>query len=233
MKSKILLFLTIFNCSFSQIEYHKAKFTIKVIGEDQLPIPEARLKIKAFEISEKFEAVIHDVKTDNEGRYTYENRVSQDIVVAIEKLNYYRRGAGQNFIGIENGQWIPFGKETVVTLAKIINPVPMYAVNHWEAELPQASSAGFDLEKHDWVAPYGKGLTPDMVFSLEKSGNEKNGEAKLKMVFANQGDGIIPINELPPSRLLREGPAQGYLPEYFWKDEWKSFERDSVGLRGI
>ena len=37
-------------------------------------------------------------------------------------------------------------------------------------EVPQKNQpVGFDLAAGDWVAPYGKGSTPDMVFTLTEN----------------------------------------------------------------
>ena len=89
---------------------------------------------------------------------------------------------------------------------------------------------GFDLIKSDWVAPYGKGETPDFIFwfkatdsigvskeyyeEFPRSGRYKDSEFKLS--FANDGDGLQCITEDIRKhdgsifRLPRFAPETGY-----------------------
>jgi hypothetical protein len=100
----------------------------------------------------------------------------------------------------------------------------MFAVLDFEVEMPRIGKAAFDLEKRDWVAPDGKGEKPDLVFSLERKGDEEQGEATLKLNFSKPGDGLIPVPTFIPGgsdfRLPREAPAAGYLPERTWRRRW-------------
>ena len=52
-----------------------------------------------------------------------------------------------------------------VVLPRILNPVPMYALRNVSLKFPvQSEWIGFDFEAADWVAPYGKGKTIDILF---------------------------------------------------------------------
>jgi hypothetical protein len=52
-----------------------------------------------------------------------------------------------------------------VVLPRILNPVPMYASRNVSLKFPvQSEWLGFDFEAADWVGPYGKGKTIDILF---------------------------------------------------------------------
>jgi hypothetical protein len=77
---------------------------------------------------------------------------------------------------------------------------------------------GFDLVKSDWVAPYGKGATADLVFELARrlTSVEEPFEATLKVTFSNEGDGIQSVFAAPfvgsDLKLPRFAPEHGYEP---------------------
>ncbi|RYY52661.1 MAG: hypothetical protein EOO05_21730 [Chitinophagaceae bacterium] len=252
MKFRTLLFLILAKITFAQVPlqdpFPVGKITLKVIDEDQHPIPEAQLKIWCYETPQKVD-VLRKVKTNTEGKFVYERRVWEEITIGVDKKNYYKNVTGMKFTGIKDGKWQPWDQQITVMLAKKINPVPMYAIKELRTELPRATPTGFDLERHDWVVPEGErakptpeeesrvpitgmitrglGVKTDLFFSVERTGDAKNGTAKLKISFPRPGDGIIPVKNYPPTRLFREAPPDGYLPEFVWEDEWKTFEWDA------
>ncbi len=84
----------------------------------------------------------------------------------------------------------------------------------------QGRPCGFDLKEADWVAPWGKGIVADFVFTAESHYTNRNGyTASMKLTFSNPLDGIQPAN-LPPEYANsdfiwhRTAPETGYLSEY-------------------
>ena len=80
---------------------------------------------------------------------------------------------------------------------------------------------GFDLEKGDWVAPFGNGLQTDVNIEFSGSFTEANNrESRLFISFPCDGDGIQEYLAEPVSwmslRLPHEAPEKGYLSE--WHD---------------
>jgi hypothetical protein len=117
-----------------------------------------------------------------------------------------------------SGKWQPWNPTIEVVVKPIINPIPMYAQ---EARLDfptNTTSAGFDLEAGDWVNPYGKGKTPDFVFTIK----EKIPFVKASLPydfyttisFSNKGDGIQNVLVSPTNssvlRMPRYAPDSGY-----------------------
>lgn len=53
------------------------------------------------------------------------------------------------------------------------------------------SPVGYDLLMQDWVQPYGKGLTNDMIFTVySKKFGERDAMSSLEVAFPNKYDGI-------------------------------------------
>ena len=94
--------------------------------------------------------------------------------------------------------------------------VPVYAQKILNKAIPeQGKPVGYDLMVGDWVAPYGKGETPDFVLQLDTKITNY-----LTLRFSNDGDGIQFVaavgGGLPLPRLA---PADGYEPELI-KWDW-------------
>jgi len=109
------------------------------------------------------------------------------------------------------------------TLKKIMKPIPMYAKSVNLGMPVVEKPAGYDLMAGDWVAPYGKGVNSDILFTayLDKRG-EYDSDYKLVVSFPNKGDGIQAF-EIPTTRFSRDGsalrssqnaPAEGYAPQW-------------------
>ena len=148
--------------------------------------------------------------------------------VDCKLAGYYESGFNIGLEGPENGRWKLINPNPVLIMRRIVKPVPMWAVWELEIEMPRTGKAAFDLEKRDWVAPDGKGVKPDLVFTLERKGEKEEGEASLKLTFSNLGDGLIPVAVRAPGGsdflLPREAPAAGYLPERTWRRRWTDAE---------
>ncbi|MBC8462222.1 MAG: hypothetical protein H8D67_29995 [Deltaproteobacteria bacterium] len=86
---------------------------------------------------------------------------------------------------------------------------------------------GFDLERGDWVSPYGKGRAPDFVFSFSYSQkpirNQGNYEIEMTLGFDSPEDGIqdtyVFVEKwaaLSTLRLPYVAPQGGYESVYRW-----------------
>jgi len=98
----------------------------------------------------------------------------------------------------------------------------MYVRKVWENKIPvEGQAVGFDLMAGDWVAPYGKGETPDFLFNFESKPEPKVPSREFppydvtwSISFSNDGDGIQSADALPHGfRVARQAPADGYEPK--------------------
>jgi hypothetical protein len=131
---------------------------------------------------------------------------------------YYTAGDEYHFKKVEYGRWQPWNPTVEMVLKPILNPVPMYAENTpWSLTLPEIGKPiGYDLMVGDWVAPYGKGITNDFIFTLNRQFTNVNAafSATLRLAFSNDGDGIQSILATPhvgsDLRLPRFAPETNY-----------------------
>lgn len=203
-------------------KYPDANLKIKITAEDGTPMSAVKVA-GAFSVKEA------ETLTNDQGEAELISP-SENVAGAYGILDgYYESYTGVSFTGVKrddpkNPRWFPWPVERTLILRKIGNPVPLYAVENMETEMPKIGTAGFDLEKREWVAPHGSGVIPDLVFTLTRQGDETRGEATLRMSFSHPGDGFVPIYQLNPGgsqlRFPREAPETGYQTswrEWHWK----------------
>ncbi len=189
--------------------------------------------------------------TDSVGKcsvWGYGNGGSATVVVmdspeyygAWETIEYFRNGAGS----IAK----PWNPTIQLRLKKKRNPIPMYAMKLSQKRFPEevlpegydpkkqdwiempadSGTVAWDLEKGDWVEPYGKGEIADFIFKIHREARKKyvgdswgheylSSGATVEVTVSNEGDGFIPypVPEKDRHRGLRmpyEAPADGYMP---------------------
>jgi len=154
---------------------------------------------------------------------------SGEIAVAITKDGYYGSGgfnvALTNLTGIAFNKWQPWNPTLEIVLKKKVNPIPLYSIKYGSGirkRIPELDKAiAFDLEKADWVAPYGRGETTDFIFRLDRQlgGKTRSGyqifDATFNLSFSAPDDGIQSVyaklsGEGSELRLPRLAPEQGY-----------------------
>ena len=128
--------------------------------------------------------------TDSNGVYVIQGKCTDRLRCDIRKDGYYdTEFLLANYASIrrrEGGRWLPFGSENRVVLKKIVNPkvdghrsvkhrIPTYG--EW---------IGYDLEKADWVPPWGKGQAADVLtrFTIMVK-DSLNWECGLELSFTN------------------------------------------------
>lgn len=214
-------------------ERPKASISFRVIDDFGKPVEGATIAMSTFHHWQPGEASGKDISetfvgnTDAQGMVTiFGQSLRGDFRYGVRQLaGYYRGGGGEyKFTSVVAGRWEPWNPMIDVTIKRIVKPIPMYARKVGEIEsplqIPEAGRPiGFDLIASDWVAPHGKGTTPDLVFKLERrfTSIEEAFEMTLTVTFSNEGDGIQSVFTDPFVRselkLPRYAPEQGYAPE--------------------
>lgn len=218
ISSAILLFVMIGNCFGAST----GKITLRVIDEEGNPLAGAKAYISyskpgigGIGISD----ILKEGLTDNEGFFTAESTTINSVGLSAEKTGYYHSGIHYEFKSSSFllNRWEPWNPTIEVVLKKKRNPVPMYQ-NYLEALLvPKLNTpVGFDLEKGDWVAPYGNGMTSDLVFTCNNnyvSFSEANTSCDIS--FSNVQDGLqeYKFDEKNQSHYKWpfEAPGNGYV----------------------
>ena len=169
-------------------------------------------------------------RTDTNGLCVVTAECEGEAGIAAGKDGYYWSSGYKvrftNFVGTVAKKWQPWNPVIDVVLKKIGNPIPMYARWVRDAIIPKEGAAvGFDLQKGDWVAPYGRGEVVDIVFRLDRApsrvvpsryGDIRLFDDRLTVSFPNEGDGIQSV--LVPHRggrsnlrLPATAPENGYV----------------------
>jgi hypothetical protein len=124
-------------------------------------------------------------------------------------------------------RWEPWNPTIEVVLKKKRNPVPMIMGGpDWVAIPKLDTPVGYDLEKGDWVAPYGTGIINDLTIEFNLSSRAYTDyDANMTISFPNGQDGIqeywFDKAEQSAYKWPFEAPLSGY------KRSVNVFERDT------
>ena len=171
--------------------------------------------------------------TDKNGfaKFTYRNFDSWRGVSAV-KDGYYMSGiqlpTGGDF---RSKKWLPYPTKATLVLREIHNPIPLIVINaahelKWPRVLDEP--VGFDMERRDWMPPYGGGEREDLRFlgkvnqNIELSRNFSH----LTLTFAGEHDGFISIEDV---QIISESmfkypynaPLEGYMNNQIVFDKQK------------
>ena len=199
----------------------KGKITLRVVDSKGNPV--AGAKVSAGFYNPRNEADGMDGTTDANGQFTASGTPNGDMHYQITKDGYYKTESSYWFyrqndpLIVKDGRWQPWNPTNTVVLKEVRHPVPMFA-RKLEIKMPvQNVPVAFDFEKGDWVAPYGKGITADMMIRYSNT-NTGPGfldfSRQLEMTFSKATDGILvlPIDGSSSLRSLYEAPESGYSP---------------------
>jgi hypothetical protein len=152
------------------------------------------------------------------------NGTDGSVGIGILKEGYYYGNAEVSFTNGDHilNRWLPWNPTVEVIIQKKGVQVPMYARKVNEVKIPTENQpVGFDLMAGDWVAPYGKGETPDFRFKLDSKPEPEAPPREFPpydviwtIKFSNDSDGIQSATALPHGfRVARQSPTDGYEPQ--------------------
>jgi hypothetical protein len=204
----------------------QAQITFHVVDDAGRPIANAIVGMTTFGPSSlhRVSSVRVEGTTDKDGfvTLTCASEGGEFAYRPSDQPGYYQdQGNNYQFTKIKDGKWLPWNSTIEIVFKPIENPIPMYAQNRNqygnELDLPIIGQpVGFDLIKSDWVAPYGKGVTADIVFTMSGYWNSySDTDSTLTVGFSNPGDGIqsYPIPDFFKGSFFhspREAPLTGY-----------------------
>lgn len=167
-----------------------AKLTLKVIDEEGQPLEGAKVVLH-FQGGDLDKDATRG-ETNYQGIYSASGYSSDGVTGGgVYKDDYYKSVFAHDFYVTKLGMWQPWGKELTVVMRPIVNPVPMYVRNRYFDFPWIGKEIGFDLEKADWVIPYGLGTHADFIFKMERRyDNSDNFDATMTLTFSNPFDGI-------------------------------------------
>jgi hypothetical protein len=218
------------NVAVSHYELPVAKLTIRVVDENQQPVANANVWL-AFKDRATFKDQNIRGLTDVNGLFTAEGGCdAAGIGCGITKEGYYSGGAPipkfQELDEILNRRK-PWNETYTAILRPIGKPVALYAKKA-ETEIPALNQpCGYDLEKGDWVMPYGKGMKKDFIFTVRQEiRGLQDYDVQAEMTSSSPLDGLHDVpNPVVPYSVLkweREAPEDGYQPKSQLQNTWLS-----------
>lgn len=231
--------------AISETEYPQGKVTVSVVDEVGHPISNATASVVFSTNIPKGEGwgtrpFAVEGNTDTNGLFTAEARGNPYLHYGARKPGYYETAnLTYSFTNAAQGLWHPLNPTLSVVLKSVGSPVPMYA-KRVTGHFPEIGKpVAYDLERGDWVKPFGDGVTSDLIFTLDRTIAAKNDfRVVLTLTFANEKDGI---QSLPPPeesgsclRMPREVPASGYestLSQEIVRDPIQGFQAHKVDSR--
>lgn len=150
----------------------KVSMVLHVTDDDGVPVDMAKVNVLlGMNFREKANFV--DGFTSANGEIQIEGTTTgNEVEISVTKDGYYRSeericlitrpGANK----VKDGKWQPWGEVRNVVLRKIDNPVPLR--HHCRfVDVPQTNAwIGLDLERGDWIGPFGKGDVSDIELKV-------------------------------------------------------------------
>ena len=236
MKSKITILLAALfaigaatNMVVNQFELPATKVTVAVVDENRKPIKDVDVWLAFLDRATSRGTPVHG-KTDAEGLFTAEGGCNfAGLGSDIKKDGYYFGSAPiPRFTKHAEtlNRWEPWNETYTAILRPIGKPVALYAKTV-QLQLPALDEpCGFDLEVSDWVAPYGKGMKKDFIFTVhEKWNGNYDFDVQGELAFKNPLDGLqeVAIPDIAKNsafRWERQAPESGYNPKRELRNAW-------------
>lgn len=196
--------------------------TIKVVDETGRPVPSAEVQIIFSAASPQGEPIPDKITglTSTNGVFLAAHTDRSVQLDFIARKSGYYPFTVQHFFGYSEEDKPDWSPAPTLILKRIRNPIPMYARTVSYFMPTNAQPVGFDLARGDWVVPYGKGKTKDIVFVTHfERRSDEDYDYKLTVSFSNRGDGIQgfelsqPIGQGSALRSPHEAPESGYEPQ--------------------
>ena len=218
----------------------EAQLTVKVVDDVGSPVGSALISLGFFNMRNPEAGTRVECYTDPNGYAVLIGQTSGELAYWISKDGYYDSNGGYKkwmkiwrppSSNIENGRWQPWNPTLDVVLKKISDPVPMY-VKSVRTDIPAENKPiGFDLEKGDWVLPYGAGAHSDILFKLYRDLNSwQDYRSSLTLTFPNKEDGIKNVyashKEGPKYAMPYSAPQDGYSTNLFFKESYRNYQEE-------
>ncbi len=193
----------------TQEEYYKAQlkgaktsFDVIVLTEDGVPLENATVIgcLVGDPMGNGKDNIVFKKRTDAEGSVHIEGKTGGKIYFHAIKEGWYDSAETVltffhlKNISLQDGRWQPYGMTHRLVLRPIRNRIRMYKPGvgfGFRRDFPKTGEPiGLDLFACDWVEPYGKGETADLLLKYDIKEDEDEKLETLTFSFPNPGDGI-------------------------------------------
>lgn len=191
-----------------------SKVTVKVVDENSQPMRTAEVEVW-YHVGNK-QTTNKGVSSDKGEFVSTGEGLLPQVTIYARYQGYYESCVIHKFdIKSLFNRWEPWNPTIEVVLKKKRNPVPMF-IGGGIIKVPKLDkSVGYDLEKGDWVAPYGNGNSNDLIFTFSAQMRAfSDYECGFELSFSNAKDGIMEYSFDTKNQSLfkwpYEAPENGY-----------------------
>lgn len=171
-----------------------AQVRIQVVDQDGCIVPGAKIW-GGFTCGPGMNDFVEvDGITDTNGMYVAQGKCNEFLRFEVRKEGYYLTEE-KIFFGrskadpiIADGKWQPYGETMEVVLKKIKNPIRLQMPGRCSAPIPVCDQwVGFDLERKQWVSPYGDGRYADVLLRFGRfiANSQTDFRLVLEVSFTN------------------------------------------------
>jgi hypothetical protein len=216
------------NIVVNTFERPTAKVTAKIVDETGAPVVGANVRFVFSGAMDDNAIVKVEGPTDTQGEFTGEGHCRREIGTSVTKEGYYAGTVNiPMFKEYKEGKWQPWNPIAETILRPTGKRVALYA-KKVQVNIPiLGQPCGYDLETGDWVAPYGKGMKKDLIFTIRNKEvrDAGNFDAQGELTFKQPLDGLqetsIPdIGKNSIFRWERQAPENGYQPKFQLQNTW-------------
>ena len=213
-----------------------------VTDEDKNPIENAELRFVFQDALDSIGGTYFSTFTDSKGFFSGRGRCAWGTLgIDLDKKGYYGSDVPiPRPTDIKDDRWLPWNPTVKAVLRPIKNPIPMYT-KYANTKVPvNGQPCGYDLQKGDWVAPWGKGEVADFVFESQCEYKDwHTNKTSCKLSFSNLEDGIqianLPeVGKYSSFKWDYEAPDKDYknemnfdLSQEYRKPSKSNFKRDT------
>lgn len=221
-------------CCFSVVVSNADEFNFPVLVEvkttqDGVPLEGAVVKVGFEQRYGVDPMIVKEANSDTNGIIRCKGEASGRLTVVVKKDGYY-----DHFQPVplpERGKEGVLSTNIIVCLKQIKNPVPMYAKKEKRRFPVKDIFIGYDFEKGDWVAPYGKGVLTDFLVKARFTKTDRyNYDMQINIDFPGEYNGVKAMvrefksNEGSKLRSAHDAP----LGDYESQLEMSQYRKDGV-----
>jgi hypothetical protein len=157
-----------FTCRAQDDPAFSTRVAVSISDDAKIPVPNADVLIAYLHAYDGKRDRKHKGPTDAAGQYEANDRVNGSVLVRASKNGYYPLDFDRVVIRMDVDWKKIKNIELPLVMRQIKQPVPLYAKKLSAIVPTYDKPVGFDFEAGDWVAPYGKGKSPDMLLDFDR-----------------------------------------------------------------
>jgi len=202
-----------------------AEITLQIVDENGQPIE--GVDVEGYFWSPYTHDAVGDpfvVRTDKDGKCLLVGTGYRSLAGVARAVGYYPTefdiSLGDKNLAHEQGRWSL--QSSTVILKGMRNPIPMYA-NRVVAYIPEQNKPiGFDMEKGDWIIPYGKGRVSDFVVNYttrQEAVHQYMKQMHFSVPTTRGGFFVKKLDLFSAFVSDYSAPADEYIPSYLFEQK--------------